>query len=292
MKTKSLPVSSHCDNKLRFAAPAVSLLCLLIALVSPAESADKPDSKSAPGKNIALAKKYTCSPKPTYHHCTDPGDTTQLTDGRLTDGYFWVQKGCVGWRSKGIVAITIDLGRVEPISGASFRTAAGTAGVTWPAAIEIAVSDDGKNYRIVGDLVELAFKEGNPWPSGYGVRRLATDKLHTRGRFVSILVIPTAGRYVFCDEIEVFRGPDAWLNDEPGGRPLGDLKKRAVEIKMNNAVRSRYAADVEAARKAVNTAKLPDESAQKDLLKRIAAAEKTLRESPPPDGEFFRAILP
>ncbi len=292
MKTKSQPVNSFRNTNHRLVATAIALLWLTHALAAPTESAAQSGSKSASGKNVALGKKYTFSPKPAYRFCTDPGDTTQLTDGRLTEGRFWTQKGCVGWQTKEIVSITIDLGRVAPIRGASFRTAGGSAGVTWPAAIEIAVSDDGKNYRIVDDLVERALKEGNPWPSGYGVLRLVTDKLHTRGRFVRMLIVPTAGRYVFCDEIEIFRGPDEWLNDEPGGRPLGDLKKRTVAVKMRSAIRSRYAADVAAVRKAVETAKLPHQSAQKDLLKRIAAADKTLRESSLPGGESFRAILP
>ena len=292
MKTKPRMFSSHLNFNCKFAVKTVSLLSIIIALSVPADSVAQSDSKPALGKNIALDKKYTLSPKPAYQHSTDPDDVTQLTDGKLTEGYFWTQKGCVGWHSKELVSITIDLGRIEPIMGASFRTAAGTAGVTWPAAIEIAVSDDGKNYQIVGDLVEMAFKEGNSWPAGYGVRRLVTDKLHTRGRFVRVLVIPSSGSFAFCDEIEVFRGPDGWLKDEPGGRPLGDLKQRAVAVKLQNAVRSRYAADVDAARKAVDTAKLPDESLKKDLLTRIAAADKILRESPQPDGKSFRAILP
>ncbi len=292
MKTKPQSVPSFRYRSHRLATTAVTLLALAITLIATANSAAQADSKSSAGKNVALGKKYTFSHKPTYLHSTDPGDTTQLTDGRLTDGYFWVQKGCVGWQSKGIVSITIDLGRVEPIEGASFRTAAGAAGVTWPAAIEIAVSDDGKDYRLVADLVEQAFKDGNPWPSGYGVRRLATDKLHTRGRFVRVLVIPTSGRYVFCDEIEIFRGPDGWLKDDPGGRPLGDPKKRAAAIKMQSAVRNRYASDVASARSAVEAAKLPDASAQKNLLNRIAAVEKTLLKCTLRKEKSFRAILP
>ncbi len=32
------------------------------------------------GKNLAAGVKYTLWPHPNYQHCTDPGDTTQLTD--------------------------------------------------------------------------------------------------------------------------------------------------------------------------------------------------------------------
>ncbi|MBN2294224.1 MAG: discoidin domain-containing protein [Pirellulales bacterium] len=284
--------SARCNNILQFTTSSAIFLALIFAITATSASADQPGSKSSPGKNIALGKKYTFSPKPTYQYCTDPGDTTQLTDGQLTDGYFWVQKGCVGWHTKDVVTITFDLGHVEPISGVSFRTAAGAAGVTWPAAIEIAVSDDGKNYRLVGELVELAFQQGISRPTGYGVRQLITDQLHTRGRIVKILVMPSSGCYVFCDEIEIFRGPNKWLEDDPGGRPLGDINKRAASIKIKNAFRSRYAADVAAARQAVDAAKLSDASVKQALLKRIADAEKGLRESTLPENESFRAILP
>ena len=107
----------------------------------------------APGENIALGKAVTFSTPPDYEHCTDAGDSLQLTDGQLTEDYFWTQKGCVGWRRVKYVAVTVDLGRVEPISGVSLRTAAGTAGVDWPAAILVATSDDGASYREVADLV-------------------------------------------------------------------------------------------------------------------------------------------
>jgi hypothetical protein len=65
--------------------------------------------------------------------------------------------------------ITIDLERVEPISGVSYRTAAGVAGVSFPASIWILLSDDGKSYRLAGDLVALA--EGpQPPAEGYESR--------------------------------------------------------------------------------------------------------------------------
>ena len=190
-------------------------IALVFTIVQPdAVKAALPDVKLAP-ENIALGKKYTYCPKPIYRHCTDPGDAIQLTDGKLTKGCFWIQKGCVGWQPRNsCISITIDLGHLEPIQGVSFRTAAGTAGVAWPAAIKVAVSDDGKNYRVVSDLVEQAFNEGESWPKGYVVRRFVTTGLHTRGRFVRMVVV-SAGAYAFCDEIEVFRGPDAWLNDDP-----------------------------------------------------------------------------
>ena len=64
-------------------------------------------SASHAAENLALDKPYTLHPRPTYSHCTDPGDAKQLTDGVLSEGYFWVQKEAVGWRGEPNVWITI-----------------------------------------------------------------------------------------------------------------------------------------------------------------------------------------
>ena len=101
--------------------------CLLILLAAPWGFGEE--------KNLALGRPYTMSPRPNYSYCTDPGDATQLTDGVCTEGYFWTQKTTVGWGGGAPAFITIDLGHVHPIGGASFRTAAGVAGVEWPASL-------------------------------------------------------------------------------------------------------------------------------------------------------------
>lgn len=276
---------------------SVLVLGLLFGLLIQNKLAAQSDSQAnlvetgGSASNLATGKSYVFSPSPTYVHCSDPDDTAQLTDGRLTEGYFWTQKGCVGWQSADFVTITVDLGKVEPIQGASFRTAAGVAGVAWPASIGIAVSDDGQDFRLVADLVELTFKEGNAWPEGYQVCRLATDKLHTRGRFVRFVIIPN-GSYVFCDEVEVFLGLEAWLGDEPGGEPLGDVKQRVAIQKMKNGIRNRYASDVAEVRKAVNAVEGLDESCKKTLQQQVTDMEKRLQEFPMPNPDTFRTILP
>jgi len=84
---------------------------------------------TAPGPNVAAGRPYELDPAPNYPYCTDPGDATQLTDGQYVEGYFWTQKGTVGWQNANPVTITIDLGRDGPLCGASFDTAAGRAGV-------------------------------------------------------------------------------------------------------------------------------------------------------------------
>jgi len=128
-------------------------------------------------ENLALGKTYTLEPSPNYTHCTDPGDLRQLTDGQHTTGYFWTQPSTVGWSGARPVIITIDLGDVQPISGVSFSTAAGVAGVEWPSAITVLVSDDGKEFFVAGDLTDLSAQRSTPPPEGYAVHRFTTDQL-------------------------------------------------------------------------------------------------------------------
>ena len=67
----------------------------------------------APGENLARGKPYRLAPAPTYRHCTDGGDRTQLTDGVYTKGYFWTQKTTVGWQNVNRAQVTIDLGAID-----------------------------------------------------------------------------------------------------------------------------------------------------------------------------------
>ena len=140
--------------------------------------------------NIARGKPYTFSRKPNYSLCTDEGDRTDLTDGVRTLDRYWVQKSTVGWqRARGPVAITVDLGKVEPIMGAALGSAGGSAGVTYPHSIVVSVGDDGKDLRVAGDLVRLS--EGRLPAPGYGegderggIHTYRTRRMPARGRYV------------------------------------------------------------------------------------------------------------
>lgn len=159
------------------------------------------------GGNIAKGKTYTLSSAPNYPYCTDAGDTTQLTDGNTyTGGGFWTQSSTVGWLGTNTVTILIDLGSVQPIQGVSYNTAGGGAGVQWPVAIDMSVSNDGINYSNIGELVSISNTEhGNTPPaSPYAVHRYWTKSLPpVNGRFVKIAV--TESPFIFVDEIEVYR---------------------------------------------------------------------------------------
>ncbi|MCX7008927.1 MAG: hypothetical protein NTY53_17055, partial [Kiritimatiellaeota bacterium] len=161
-------------------------------------------------ENLALGKGYKLDPRPNYSYCTDPGDKTQLTDGQYTKGHFWTQKSTVGWNHASSATITLDLGAVQPIRGASFNTAAGVAGVEWPLGITVLVSDDGKKFFPAGELVGLDAKHGDLPHAGYAVHRFWTDALKTHGRYVMFLVAP-GGPFVFVDEIEIQQGEPDWV---------------------------------------------------------------------------------
>ena len=162
------------------------------------------------GQNAVLGSAYTMSPAPNYiGGCTDSGDVTQLTDGQYTTASpFWNQVPTVGWTQTSTAQITIDLGQDKPIEGVSFDTAAGTAGVTWPTAINVSVSTDGVNFNGAGEAVSLsALDHGQP-PSS-GVWSYWTERLVTHGRYVRI--VAAGDPYIFVDEIEVYEGRDEML---------------------------------------------------------------------------------
>ena len=198
-----------------------------------------------PGENIALGKPYTLDPRPNYSYCTDPGDKTQLTDGVYTKGYFWTQKSTVGWQNPSAVTITLDLGAVQPICGASFNTAAGRAGVAWPASIIILVSDDGKSYYPAGELISLSLKHGAA-PADYAIHRYWTGELRTHGRFVSFLVT-SGSSYTFVDEIEVYRGEPDWVKLPFSGESVTDAKSYHLHAVLEQRIRK----DMLAVREAV-----------------------------------------
>lgn len=178
------------------------------------------------GQNVALGCSYTLNPIPKYSYCTGSSDATDLTDGVFTNTRytFWKQQSTVGWsvalQSTG-AQVTIDLGTDQPIEGLAFHTAAGSAGVNWPTTIAVLVSTDGVNFYDGGELVSLSAEHGLPELSGYTIRSYWTDRLATHGRYVCIAAV--AYPYLFCDEIEVYRGRDEMLSQSYQGNPITDL---------------------------------------------------------------------
>ncbi len=258
-------------------------------------------SAQQPGENIALGKSVTFSAPPNYSLSTDPEDHLQLTDGKYSsEGQLnevekttsiWVQKGTVGWQNKSPMFITIDLGSVQPISGVSYSTAAGAAGVAWPGTVMVTVSDDNETWRDAGDLVVLSRKNGVPPAAGYANFRYSTRDLKTRGRYVALAV--AAAPYLFTDEIEIYAGEKQWLNEPLTGEVFigtDGIKARALQRMSAVGARRRLRNDVEAVRALVQKSALlaPRKSAFFARLDQAQSAADNLNAMP----ADFKAILP
>ncbi len=257
-------------------------LYLLVALVAATGMA-----RAQGPENIALGAACTFSPPPNYAYCTDAEDAKQLTDGKYVEGYFWTQPGTVGWAGCGQVIITLDLGADKPISGLSFSTAAGVAGVHWPGAIAVLVAGEDGLFHDAGDLVSLSAQKAAPPAEGYATHRFTTDALHTHGRKVALVVFGDA--FIFCDEIEVWKGEDAWVNEPLPGAGVADLGEHVTRLLTSNGVKRRITTDIAAVRKAAEEL---GEDARKGInaeLDELLAEVDTL---PTEYGPDFKTILP
>jgi hypothetical protein len=243
-------------------------------------------------ENLAKECPYTMQPTPNYGFCSDAGDATQLTDGAFTKGYFWTQVTTVGWQGTPVVLLTVDLGKTQPILGMSYSTAAGVAGVTWPKELRLAVSEDGRQWRSPGDLVALSRSRGLPPSDGYGTFTFTTRELASRGRYVRIAVV-TDGPYVFCDELEIYRGADTLLAGEPRD-PLALDPEIATPIgwsETRTGIFRRLSMDLQAAQAAVDESRLSN-AAKTESHERLKSLEPRLFEVDDPDPTAFQAIFP
>ena len=172
-----------------------------------------PDGETKHLENIALGKVVEFKHRePFYVHCTDSDDKYQLTDGEYVKGYFWMQKGTIGWMSFGAtpLSMTVDLGKDMPIRGFSYNTAFGTAGVQFPQAIHVYVSLDKENWHFAGDLLSRATSlRVMPPPTVYGTYRAWADDMYCHGRYVKFVAQQRS--CTFCDEIEIYKGDDSLL---------------------------------------------------------------------------------
>jgi len=269
------------------------IVCCLIAVLhtsDPPLPAAETGAASEAAENIARGKAYTLYPQPNYSLCTDPGDREQLTDGKTTAEYFWTQSGTVGWQSIRYALITIDLGIVQPISGVSMTTAAGAAGVTWPLAVYVLVSDDGQAFYGAGDLVSLDRQQNGPFPEGYAIRRLVTRQLQTWGRYVQLMIVPLpGGPYTFTDEVQVFRGPPSLIDPARGRGEPTTAQALYEQGRLMRAVTQRLDLDGAALKKQIEAADI-DGAVRSQLTAQLTTALAS-PEPIVPDASF-RAVLP
>lgn len=245
--------------------------------------------------NIAGGKTYTMSRPPNYPLTKDDADNSDLTDGIRTVGQYWTQKSTVGWQhTRGPVVITVDLEQVQPIRGVALGTGAGGAGVTYPQSIVVSVSDDGKTFRVAGDLIRMS--EGRLPAPGYGesddragIHTYRTRGLNTIGRFVRFNVVPS-GIFFFTDEIEIYRGSDqstvstgTLLTDEFVADPV-----RLTQLGTYRRIR-RDAETVSAMVLGSGLSSVERSAAFSELSNVIATNERTIY---PTRVEGFEAIAP
>ena len=233
--------------------------------------------------NLAFGKTYKFSDKVNVKRLAGKKAAVNLTDGKFTKGHFWTQKSTVGWRFKEKVQITVDLGKVQPIKGFMFSSAAGTAGVEWAEAVYIYTSNDKKEWYYVGDLWENSLKEnGAPAADKYNLYRAASLNMPICGRYVCFQI--KTSRYVFVDEIAVYKGDDDLLKKSAG------LKTPSPETFLNSlmlAKHFRQDADI-----ILENAKIIPADQQKKLAdyfsRLLAHPEKFIR----PDDKKFIPLLP
>ncbi|MBM3473533.1 MAG: hypothetical protein FJX75_09710 [Armatimonadetes bacterium] len=247
-----------------------------------------------PGPNLALGKSYTLAPAPNYGYCTEPGDATQLTDGEYSVGYFWTQPSTVGWSNAAYADITIDLGDVWPIKGCSYNTAAGVAGVAWPALLQILVSDDGQTWYSGGDLIAHSAKFGLPPEGVYATHRYVADDLKLHGRYLRLMVAGS-GPYTFVDEIEVYQGPPELLAADMGEPLAGAPTELLISQRVVAAVRARLLKDIEALRTEAGADGVSAETkawALKEADRLTAAAMATPSEMFTPEWRAIHPLTP
>jgi hypothetical protein len=246
-------------------------------------------------KNIALGRPYVLDSTPRYSQSTESGDAVQLTDGQYAPSTetMWTLPLTVGWQSVIPVIFTIDLGEVQPISGASFNTAAWSpAGVNWPFGIFVLVSNDQKVWRQAGDLVKLSHQAGRVQPPAEkgGNFRFQTDQLKTRGRYVRFVAVPN-GMFAFCDEVEVYRGPDSLLAGSITGPIVKDATQLARIAATNAGIDRRLEGDLAAVRGRLAKSRLPQDQ-KKVLAARLDAVEQGIVNLPDADPDTFRTVFP
>lgn len=267
---------------------------LVLVLLASAGLPQDPANSGSQYENLARGKPYVLQPKPNYEYTrNDPHALTRLTDGEYTDpakGQYWIQPTTVGW-AEATVEITLDLGEDRAIRGVSFGTVvADGTDVRLPEREDILVSANGRQYHLAGDLAQL---DRRSRPCGYNLPvRLQTDELMVHRRYVKLVVHKGGRLFIFCDEIEVYRGPDAWVLDRPMPGPAIDYAMTLLENPFSLAVKARLDQDLRDARAAIEQSETPAATrtgllAVADAIQQDVDALPELQNTP-----GYRAVFP
>lgn len=251
---------------------------------------------SAAMTNLALQKGVKFSETPNYALSKDVDDVRQLTDGIFAPR-MWADKQAVTWSAKQGVAITVDLGQVEPIEKVRFSTAAREASdVHWPAELCVFISSDGKTWSYMGDIIEENRANGKmpaePVGEALVSHRFVSQPIRQPARFVTIVGRAT-GKILTCDEIQVIRADsvEPALANTPvrqGERAWEIMFKEYLIIK---GIKARLAADRSALKSLIASSSLSEEQ-RGGLLKQVDDIPPTSYSFGEIDPEEFRTIFP
>jgi len=259
--------------------PIFMLVALLTVAVMPGFASEV---------NIAKECPVTVSPSPNY------GNTgnilSSLTDGEHTSGVMWMQKGAVGWSEVPIVSITVDLKKVQPISGVSFSTGSGDDSVQWPGSLFIWVSDNGIDWHYVGDLISLSEKQGVPQAENYADYTFSFHGLRTKGQYIRICAIP-GNAFIFCDEIEVYKGGNDLLSLPTIGKPIQDTDAKIREMYFSSRIIYRLSHDADAVQHAILLSAISN-SRKKLLLSRLDEIAALIPAINRQETNDFESVLP
>jgi hypothetical protein len=136
----------------------------------------------------------------------------------------------------------------------------------------------------VGDLIELSPK---PPALGYHTFRYATHNLQTKGRYISFAVADVP--YTFVDEIEVYKGDNAWLNQPTPGRVITDMADIAKRALITSKAQRRLIDDIADIRAKIDQAELSPHSKSTFIARLNKDAAAANIQQLPID---FKTILP
>ena len=232
-------------------------------------------------ENIAIGKPYYFSKKPNYPLSAPVNDTTSLTDGKFTVGYFFTKEKTVGWKRSGSVEISIDLGKSYNIESIVFSTARRLeAGIDYPAHLAAFVGVEKNQLRYLGNLAE----DPENIPGTYQTKKFKLSDISAYGRYV-FLVIHPEGPHLFCDEIEVLEGD---YDDGITGNLTIDKARETAEKLRRDSIDKKFIGNFIQELKA-NISQYPQlSSALLDIDQRLHAPKGLMDSSDNIEKELFR----
>ena len=209
----------------------------------------------ANAQNSLRGIKATYSIEPNYA-LSRGRDDFNLTDGRFKSTKLlnavvppWTSKDTVTWmmKRKPGVKISFDMGSQKTIGEARLGAHSG-GDVALPLAALVYISNDQKNWRYLGNLVN----EHVVQTRGNATHKYTLEGLSDRGRYVTFYVV-SGGFYLNLDEIEVYDADTNAINSPPSGENVISIDDNVKEHLHLIKQRMTSLALIEAAREVIKT---------------------------------------